>query len=429
VKYANWDSHQLSKRILLVNTRHFLGGGDSTYTFNLAKILRDHGHQVAFFAMQGAKNLPDANSDLFVSEIDYRTLIREGSMASRAKAVARGVYSVQARHQFSQMLGRFTPDVIHLQNIHAHITPSVILEAKKRGLPVLWTLHDYKLICPNSHFLIDDTGQICEACGRAAYYQASLRRCKKGSFLASSMAGLEAVVHRLMRVRNLVDAFLAPSAFLKRLFIDRGFPAARMYHLPYVLPNDLLVTTVHDGDYVLFLGKLEQLKGISYLIEASRLTPNVKLVLAGRVEEPIASRLPTLLPPNAAYVGMKHGDELRGLLHGAMAVVLPSIWYENQPFSILEAFAAGKPVIASDLGGMAELIAGGERGLLAPPGNVEALASAMLWMSTHRVEAVEMGRRARQYAIEQHGPERHYRQLMSIYSTVSEQNYHGPAHS
>ena len=141
--------------------------------------------------------------------------------------------------------------------------------------------------------------------------------------------------------------------------------------------------------------------------------------MAGRVEEPIASKLPELLPPNAKYVGMKHGDELRSLLLGSRAVVVPSLCYENQPFSIIEAFAAAKPVIASDLGGMTELVQHGERGLLVPPGNVEALGNAMEWMVTHPEEAKDMGRKARIYALEEHSAEVHYKKLLQVYKRVT----------
>jgi glycosyltransferase involved in cell wall biosynthesis len=157
-------------RILLVNTRHYYGGGDSTYTFNLAGVLRAHGHEIAFFAMQDGRNLPDPNSDLFVSNIDFQELNKNKKLLNGLRVVTRVIYSREAREKFIQILKRFRPDIVHLQNIHAHITPSVILEAGKQGIPIVWTIHDYKLICPNSHFLIDATGEICEACGKGAYY-------------------------------------------------------------------------------------------------------------------------------------------------------------------------------------------------------------------------------------------------------------------
>lgn len=405
-------------KILLANTRHYYGGGDSTYTFNLADVLRQKGHEVAFFAMQDERNLPDPNSDLFVSHIDFKHLNRRKSVFTGIQVVSRVIYSTESRQKFSKALDRFQPDIIHLQNIHGHITPSIIFEAQKRKLPVVWTLHDYKMICPNTHFLIDATGEICEACGNGHYYQAVLKRCKKGSLLASVMACMEAYAHRIMGLRNLPDYFLTPSAFLRNKLIERGFSPDKVIHVPLFLPDEMFNDGGHDGGYLLFIAKLAPLKGIYPLLEACRQVPEVRLKIAGRVDDVIATQLPALLPPNAEYVGMKQRDELRQLLLGARAVVLPSLWYENQPFSITEAFAAGKPVIASDLGGMTELVKDGECGLLVPPGDVATLAGAMQWMNSHPSEAQEMGKKARIYASKVHSSGAHYKKLMGIYESV-----------
>jgi glycosyltransferase involved in cell wall biosynthesis len=323
-------------RVLLTNTRHFFGGGDSTYTFYLSELLKRNGHDVAFFAMEDAQNLQDSNSDLFVSYIDFKDLNRNKSILNGFKALRRVIYSSEARRKFGQMIDRFQPDIIHLQNIHAHITPSVIIEANKLGLPVVWTLHDYRLICPNSHFMIDATSIICEACGKGSFYQAALKRCKKRSFLASVLTSIEAYTHCMMGVRDRVDRFLAPSAFLRNKLIDKGFPPEKVIHLPLFLPDRMYSHTDYDDGYLLFLGKLDPIKGIYPLLKACRQVSEVRLLIAGRVEESIGGQLSELLPSNAEYVGMRQGEELRRLLFGARAVVVPSLCYENQPFSITE---------------------------------------------------------------------------------------------
>jgi glycosyltransferase involved in cell wall biosynthesis len=407
-----------SLKILLVNTRHFYGGGDSTYTFNLAELLSSRGHGIAFFAMQDKRNLPDPNADLFVSTIDFRELNQHKTLANGVKVLARTIYSAEARRKFAGLLDRFSPDIIHLQNFFRHITPSIVFEARQRGLPVVWTLHDYWLACPNSHFLIDRTGEICEACRGGRFYQAAFKRCKKDSLLASGLAALEAYCSRWMRVLKKVDAFVTPSGFLKSKLIENGFDVNHMHHLPLFLPQRSFWEGEQDQGYFLFLGKLEAIKGIDVLIEAARRAREVPIKIAGIVGEPLASRLPGILPENAEHVGLKHGKELADLIHNALAVVLPSIWYENQPFSILEAFASGKPVIASDLGGMTELVAHRERGLLVKPGDPAALADALQWAAANRTLMKAMGRNARHYALKHHSPESHYHSLMDIYSRV-----------
>ncbi len=406
------------KRIILVNTRHFYGGGDSTYTVNLADLLRRKGHEVAFFAMQDERNLPDPNSDLFVSHIDFRQLNRNKSVFTSFQVAGRVIYSREARQNFAKVLDRFQPDIIHLQNIHSHISPSVIFEAKKRNLPIVWTLHDYKMVCPNTHFLIDATGEICDACGNGHYYQAILKRCKKGSIFPSTLAAMEAYAHRVMGIRSLPDYFVAPSTFLREKMIGAGLSPTKIIHVPYLLADEMFTGEGYDSGYILFMARLEPLKGIHTLVEGARLAYNVLLKIAGRGDASVAAQLISMIPPNAEYVGMKQGDELRQLLLRARAVVLPSLWYENQPFSIIEAFAAGKPVIASDLGGMTELVKDGERGLLVPPGDVKALGKAMKWMADHVDEARMMGKNARKYAIREHSAQKHYDRLMKVYEMV-----------
>ncbi len=405
-------------KILMVNTRHFLGGGDSTYTFNLTDLLTRHGHQVAFFAMQDDRNLPDPNADLFVSPIEFRDLNKNKSLANGVRVITRSIYSTEARHKFRLLLDRFHPDMIHLQSIHSHITLSILFEAKKRNLPVVWTLHDYRTVCPNSHFLIDRTKEVCEACKGGQFYQAIIKRCKKDSLLASGMAAFETYCDRWMGALKNVDAFLAPSHFLQSKLVENGFKEGRVHHLPLFLCQENFWEGEQDQGYLLFLGRLEALKGIDVLIQAARKAKDVPVIMAGSVNEPLASRLAHILPANVRYVGLKQGQELADLTRNALAVVLPSLCYENQPFSILEAFAVGKPVLASDLGGMTELVAHGERGLLVKPGDASALADAMNWAVTHRSPMKTMGSHARQYALDNHDPEKHYQSLMEIYSKI-----------
>jgi glycosyltransferase involved in cell wall biosynthesis len=368
--------------------------------------------------MHGEQNLPDPNADLFVSYIDDREMNQRKNPLTAVRVLGRSVYSVEARQKFASLLDRVKPDMVHLQNIHAHITPSVIFEAKRRNIPVVWTLHDYKLICPNSHFLIDQTGQICEACRGGRFWQAAAKRCKKGSLPASALASLEAYGHQLMGVRGMVDAFLCPSAFLRGKLLENGYTESNTHHIPLFLPADAFEPIGEDDGYLLFLGKLERLKGIYCLIEAARKSPNVQIVLAGRVEEPLLGQLPELLPSNVKYVGFKSGDELTALRRRARAFVLPSQWYENQPFSILEAFALGKPVIASDLGGMRELVGANERGLLVPAGDIDQLTQAMRWIAANPAGARQLGEKAFSYVMEKHSPENHYQLISDLYRNL-----------
>jgi glycosyltransferase involved in cell wall biosynthesis len=405
-------------KILIVNTRHYLGGGDSTYAFNLAELLRKNGHEVNFFAMQDERNIPDSNADLFVSHIDFRKLNKTKNPLTGLKVISRSIYSFEARSKFSKLLDRLQPEIIHLQNIHAHITPSIIFEARKRNIPVVWTLHDYKLLCPNSHFLIDETNQICEECTKKGYFCAIKNKCKKGSLLASVMAALEAEIHKLQEIRYLVDAYLCPSSFMESKLIENHFPPDKVFHLPLFINSENVNEIGIDKGYFLFLGKLEPLKGVDLIIDAAKQLPEIKFKLAGNIDERNKLDLLNRLPANCDYLGLLQGEELQRIKMNAKALIFPSIWYENQPFSILEMFALGKPVIATNIGGMRELVGENERGWLIELGDVTRLVSTIEEVVNNDELYQEKARNAYKYVLAEHTEERHYDRLLKIYQGV-----------
>ncbi|MEO0095249.1 MAG: glycosyltransferase family 4 protein [candidate division WOR-3 bacterium] len=407
-------------RILLVNTYHFAGGGDSTYTFNLYKLLMSNGHIVVMFAMIQDHNSNDPNADLFVSNVDYKVLINSKNLLTGLKVISRSIYSLEAKKKFGKLLKRVNPDIIHLNNIHHHITPSIIFEAKKQKIPVVWTLHDYKLLCPNTHFLIDKEDKICEACKPNKYFQAMIRRCKKGSFLASTVVTLEGYVHRLLRVKELIDCFISPGSFLKKKLIEYGFKENKIRHIPYFIPDNYFSLSLENENYFLYIGKISKIKGLAILIEAARLNPQCNVFIAGDGDKEVKENILSKMPANVKYLGPQNREKVQELIAESIAVILPSLWYENQPFCILEAFAKGKPVIASKLGGMIELVGDNERGLLIPPGDPKALAEAMEWIIQNPAKTKALGKNAYEYVRKEHTPEKHYNEIMKVYEEVLE---------
>jgi glycosyltransferase involved in cell wall biosynthesis len=405
-------------RVLIVSAFHYPGDGVATYAFSLSELLRTNGHETAFFAMQDDRNVPDPNSDLFVSHIDFVELNRHKSLLAGLRVLGRIIYSPEARRKFGLMLDRFQPDLIHTQGFQHFMSPSILFEANRREIPVVHTLHDFKMVCPNTSMVNDRLGSICEACKRGRYYMPILKRCKKGSTAASAAASVEAYAHALMGVRRRISAYVAPSRFLLNKYIEHGFPAGKLNHIPNMLSDGLFSEQVAVGDYALFIGRVDPLKGVRELVQAAARVPEIPVKIAGRVAPTMADEVPSQLPPNVQYVGLKRGDELRDLVAGALVVVVPSKSYENQPFSVLEAFAAGKAVIASDLGGITELVAHKERGLLVRPGDVGELVDALRWICQNRDAAMRMGLNAQSYARTKHGAEVHYKRIIGLYSSV-----------
>lgn len=406
-------------KTLLVNTYHYLRGGDCTYTFALADLLKLKGHEVKFFGMKHPQNLPSSEEKYFLEYIDYVELNKNKSISNSLKVLTRSIYYKHAREKIAGLLNDFKPDIVHLQNIHAHITPSILFEIKKYNIPIVWTLHDYKLVCPNSHYLIDKTGEICEACKSGSYYQPILKICKKDSLMASLAISLEAYTHRVLGIRNLVDRFISPSDFLKQKLVQYGFDAEKVIHLPLFLRDDQYDYDEKNKDYLLYLGRVDYIKGIIPLLVAMKKLNNIKLKIVGGISERIEKEFYEKLTPNVDYLGFKTGEELNYIRKNAMAVIVPSLCYENSPFSILEAFACGKPVIASDLGGMKELVKDGVRGYLVEPGNVSQLTEAINKVVEDNNKTLEMGKNAYQYAKDNHSAEKHYERLMDIYSSLA----------
>ena len=402
-------------RVLIANTRHYKQGGDSTYAFGLADALRGAGHDVGFFAMAGDRNEPDPNADLFVSYIDFRELNQKKSVSSGLQVLRRSIFSREAEEKFTRMVDRFQPDVVHLQNIHAHLTPSIVFAARRKGLPVVWTLHDYKLMCPNSHFRIDTTGELCESCRPGHYLPALAKRCKKGSLLASGMAAVEAYAHWGRGLRRQVDCYLSPSRFLADKLIEHGWPAARVRHVPNFLDAPAERPVRGPGRHFLFVGKVEELKGIGTLLDAATKVPQCDILVAGGCDDPAMRARLDHLPANVRYLGSKTRGEIAALLAEARALVMPSIWYENQPMVILEAFAAGVPVIGSRLGGIPELVADASRGALVEPGDATDLAAAIARLDRDPDLAMAMGRAAHQYVVRHHSAAAHVAAVTHIY--------------
>lgn len=406
-------------KILLVNTYHYRRGGDCTYTFALADLLRSRGDEVRFFGMRHPRNLPCADERYFVDEIDFPKELAAATPAAALNVLGRSIWSRQARERFARLLDDARPDLVHLQSIHGHITPSILEETDRRNLPVVWTLHDYRVICPNTHLV--SHGKVCEACKGGRFFSCTVRRCKKGSILASAVASLEGYVHRWRDVRGRVSRFISPSRFLKRKLEEFGWDGGNIEHLGYFLPESLLSAPAPErGSYALYFGQLAAHKGVRTLLRAVREVPDLPLRIGGEgPDRPVLEGMVRDLGlQQVSFEGHLTGEPLQALLRGASFVVVPSEWYENSPLAVPEAMVLGKPVIASDIGGLPELVNDGEDGFLVPAGDPQALAEALRRMQRDPALAARLGRRARERALEEHGSERHYRSIQQVYGRV-----------
>jgi glycosyltransferase involved in cell wall biosynthesis len=401
----------------MVQTFYYPRGGDSTYMLSLSKLLEEKGHEVVPFAMESPKNLPSPYARFFVSEIDFPELLRRSSPGAAWKVATRSIYNGEARRKIAALVDEVKPDVAHFHNIHAHLTASIVSPLRARCVPIVWTLHDYRLICPNTSLL--SGGEICERCIPNRFYHAVLQRCKKGSFAASCAAMLSTLYDRFERLPSRVDRFITPSAFLRSKLLEGGFDPARIDCVPNFA--DLAgFAGLPEKDYFCYVGRLSHEKGLDVLVRAVAALDTGRLLVVG--DGPEADNLKALAlelgTKRVEFAGYRSGEELKRIIAESQFVVLPSRWYENLPYTVMEAFAASKAVVASAIGGIPEMVDDGENGLLVPAGDPGALAAALRRMLGDRRVREEMGRRGREKAERCYGREKHYEEIERIYREV-----------
>jgi glycosyltransferase involved in cell wall biosynthesis len=404
-------------RILMVQTFYYYRGGDSTYMLSLSKLLEEKGHEVVPFAMEHPQNLPSPYARFFPSEVDFPDLLRRRSPRAAWTVATRSVRSGEARRKIAELADEVKPDVAHFHNIHAHLTTSIVSPLHKRRIPIVWTLHDYRLICPNSSLL--SGGEICERCIPDRFHEAVLQRCKRGSLAASFVAMLATLYDRFERIPSRIDRFIAPSRFLESKLVEGGFDPAKVVSIPNFV--DLArYAGLPERDYFCYVGRLSPEKGLDVLIRAAAGLEAGRLLIVG--DGPEAERLRRLATELKAsrveFAGFRSGEELARILAEAQFVVLPSRWYENLPFAVMEAFASSKAVVASRLGGIPEMVDDGENGLLFPAGDAAALAACLARMLGDRRMREEMGRRGREKAERLYDREEHYARIEKVYRDV-----------
>ncbi len=404
-------------KIVMANKYHFVKGGAERYYLDLSDALFQRHHQVIPFAMTHDRNEPTPYAHYFVPEVDYH-----GSMGpvSKVQAAVNTIYSKETERRMEALVGAEDPQLIHMHNIYHQLSPSLITAAARLGVPMIQTLHDYKLVCPG--YLLMTGGKICERCSGKNYFNAVRYNCLMNSKAASFVGYLEASLHDYLKTYEKIDYFLCPSAFLKRKVGEFGIPEEKLIHIPYFLPLEEYQPAYAKSDYFIYLGRLSREKGIMTLLKALKHREGARLRCVILGEGPLESKLKRQAAAweleNVEFSGYLQGDVLQGLIRDAAFTVVPSEWYENLPFAVLESFALGTPVVGSEIGGIPEMVVHERTGLTYTAGNARDLAAALDWMESHPERAVEMGREARKMDEEQYAPGPHLERMEEIYRRV-----------
>ncbi len=402
-------------KILMVNKFFYIKGGSETYYFALKNLLEQQGHEVIDFSMKDDKNFDSPYSDYFVDGVDYN-----GKMGAleQIKAARNIIYSSEAKKKFEKLIRDTKPDIVHLHIFQHQLSPSILDVIKKYNIPTVYTAHDLKMLCLN--YVMMTNGHICEECKDGKYINCLKNKCVKDSTLKSSINVVEGYLHKWRKSYDAIDKVITPSAFYRKKFIDFSINPERVIHIPNCLERECpKVNDLPDKEeYFLYFGRLSREKGIMTLIQAMEGTGlNLKIVGSGPCKEQISDYISDKKMDNVELLGFKSGQELVDIVGNARAVVLPSEWYENGPYSAIESLQLKRPIIGSELGGIPELIDG--NGFVFNHGNAEELKAVLkAFPEKNTQEYIAMCEKSGELFEKNYTSPIHYEKLIKVYEEV-----------
>jgi len=381
-------------KIISVHNRYLMPGGEDQVFESEARLLEDCGHQV--------------------TQVQEQTTYPDGVVKKLGVAVD-CVWSRRWHRQFRHLLQESRPDVVHIHNFFPLISPSIYYACRREGVPVVQTLHNYRLLCSSAELYRD--GKVCEECLHHGLRRGVRYGCYQGSKLGTAVLSLMVGVHRRLRTwTNMVNCYIALTDFARRKLVEGGLPAERIRVKPnFVFPDP--APKEGTGDYALFVGRLVTAKGVPSMLKAWAQMPGIPLAIAGDgpCREQLESQLKDGKLPSLTYLGRLSRPDTLAAMKKARFLIFPSEWYEGFPVTIAESFACGVPVICSRLGSMQEIVTDGRTGLHFRAGEPEDLATKVQWAWEHPEEMNSMGRRARQEFETKYTATRNMEMLEEIY--------------
>ena len=404
--------------ILVVNWAWYPTGGDWTYVENVVNIYQQKGHNVIPFSMKDERNLPTPYADYFIENIDYKK-VNKSSLSDGFKVVMKSIYSHEAQHNLAKLLQDVKIDFAHINVIHHYITPTILKILKQKNIPIIWTLHEYTPICPDSIFV--SHGEICERCYGGKFYNCITHSCKKGSYLASTVAALENYVHKYLNYYAYVDHYVCPSVFQYEKYKQFNFfneKLVQLYHgYDYSdIEKAKSIPKHNEESYIVFVGRLEKIKGPQTLLRAMQSNPGIKLKIVGTglQEDELKTFKEHHNLTNVTFLGKKSKQEVLQIVNGAEFLICPSECYEVLGFTVVEAMALSKPVIGAAIGGIPEMVINNYTGLLFDPGNVDQLAHRIKLLYTDKQLIETMGNNAYQHISQLINNDKHFKGLQKL---------------
>jgi glycosyltransferase involved in cell wall biosynthesis len=389
---------------------------------NVVNIYQQQGHTVVPFSMKDERNLPTAYTNYFIENIDYKK-VNKNSISDGVKVVMKSIYSHEAIGKLAKLLEDVKIDFAHINVIHHYITPAILKILKQKNIPIIWTLHEYTPICPDSIFV--SHGEICERCFGGKFYNCIAHSCKKGSYLASTVAALENYVHKYLNYYKYVDYYVCPSVFQYEKYKQFGFFKEKLIQLYHgydyseterakSMPN------LNEERYIVFVGRLEKIKGPKTLLKAMLSNPDIplKVIGSGLQEEELKAFKEDNNLHNVSFLGKKTKQEVFQIVNGADFLICPSECYEVLGFTVVEAMALNKPVIGAAIGGIPEMVINNYTGLLFEPGNVKQLAACIQILFANKQLIDTMGNNAYQHINQLINNQQHFKGLQKLIPTL-----------
>ncbi|MDJ0712608.1 MAG: glycosyltransferase family 4 protein [Prochloraceae cyanobacterium] len=396
--------------ILNAGQNYYIRGGSDRYQFALSELLRDRGHQTIPFAAANPKNQPTQWSGYFPPGVNFDRPTPGDLM--------RFIYSKSAARSMERLLEENSINIAHLHIYYGQLTSSILAPLKKAGIPIVQTLHEYKIVCPVYTLL--SNGEICQECQGNAFWKATVKKCNRNSLARSILSTVESYVSKWLGSVDRVDRFIAVSHFQREKLIELGVPAEKITAVHNFIDASEIEVNSEPGEYFLYFGRLESYKGLFTLIEAASSLQDIPLLIVGDGEA--RSQIEQLIEQkdlkHVKLLGFKQKEELHRLISNSICTISPSQWYETFGLTLIESFARGRPAIASSIGGMTEIVTDGVDGYLVSPGDAEKLRSRMVSMAKHRRQAVDMGLAGRRKVETQFNSENHYQKVMEVYQKL-----------
>lgn len=388
-------------KILMVNKFLYPNGGSETYLFETGKQLQRMGHEVQYFGMEHEGRIVGNHAESYTSAVDFHS-----GKLTKLTYPLRIIYSTEARRKIRRVLEDFHPDIVHLNNFNFQLTPSILMEIEQYRkqnrckVRVLYTAHDYQLVCPNHMMRIPGTGENCDRCLKNGFWQCAAHRCIHNSRLRSVVGSIEGKLYQWLGTYQYLDYIICPSCFMKEKLDHNPLFSGKTIVMHNFVEDGWKITEsektdldslkkengksgrnfglkTEKGEYVLYFGRFSEEKGIRTLLDACRRLPEIPFIFAGG--GPLEAEVNDL--ENVTNLGFQRGEDLKKLITEAAFSVYPSEWYENCPFSVMESISLCTPVIGADIGGIPELVEQGQTGELFSSGNVDELCDKIqkLW--------------------------------------------------